>query len=294
MAEIKKCKGCLLEKSVEDFYYRKDLCKHSNICKRCQIDGKKIFRVEGMKECKHCHELKSNTEYQKAGSGNWLQPYCKPCDSIRKRGWEAENKETLKGKRSDYYLKTRVLVSNEQKELSKAKVISKLREGAKKYWLVNQMTPEEKKKRKSDCDKRYREINHEKIKAKREEYKNSGKGCEKSKAWQAKMMGNIEFRLKKNLRGRIYVALKKSVKSDTTMNLIGCSIDFFKGYVEAQFTFGMCWDNMGLWHLDHKIPCANFDLTKESQQRFCFNYTNIQPLWAIDNLRKGAKILQSA
>ena len=53
----------------------------------------------------------------------------------------------------------------------------------------------------------------------------------------------------------------------------------------------MTWDNHGEWHIDHIKPCASFDLTDADQQRECFNYTNLQPLWAKDNLSKGAKIL---
>ncbi len=56
-----------------------------------------------------------------------------------------------------------------------------------------------------------------------------------------------------------------------------------------QFTTGMTWENQGLWHLDHKRPCAAWDLTKPDEQAGCFHYTNYQPLWAKDNLSKGAK-----
>jgi HNH endonuclease. len=53
----------------------------------------------------------------------------------------------------------------------------------------------------------------------------------------------------------------------------------------------MSWDNYGRdgWHIDHIRPCASFDLTDPEQQRQCFHYTNLQPLWAADNIRKGAK-----
>lgn len=50
----------------------------------------------------------------------------------------------------------------------------------------------------------------------------------------------------------------------------------------------MTWGNMGQWHLDHKKPCAKFDLTKEADQRLCFHFMNIQPLWLVDNLIKGS------
>jgi hypothetical protein len=51
----------------------------------------------------------------------------------------------------------------------------------------------------------------------------------------------------------------------------------------------MNWENQGEWHIDHILPCASFDLTKEEEQRKCFHYTNLQPLWAKDNMIKGSK-----
>jgi len=59
--------------------------------------------------------------------------------------------------------------------------------------------------------------------------------------------------------------------------------------MEGLFKPGMTWENYGEWQVDHKIPCVNFDLAKESEQYRCFHYSNLQPLWAEDNLRKGWK-----
>lgn len=71
------------------------------------------------------------------------------------------------------------------------------------------------------------------------------------------------------------------------MELVGCSIDKLKQHLESKFTEGMSWDNYGDWHVDHIKPCASFDLSDPEQQRLCFNYKNLQPLWAADNLSKG-------
>ena len=64
-------------------------------------------------------------------------------------------------------------------------------------------------------------------------------------------------------------------------------------YIEKLFVDGMSWDNYGPtgWHIDHIKPCASFDLTNQDEQRQCFHYTNLQPLWAADNIRKGAKMV---
>ena len=71
----------------------------------------------------------------------------------------------------------------------------------------------------------------------------------------------------------------------------GCSPIFLISYLESKFTEGMTWDNHGEWHIDHIIPCCSFNLENEEEQKKCFHYTNLQPLWAKDNLRKGGKIL---
>ena len=73
------------------------------------------------------------------------------------------------------------------------------------------------------------------------------------------------------------------------MFLIGCEVDYLMFHIQNQFTKGMTWNNYGLWHIDHKRPCASFDLSKPIEQQKCFHFKNLQPLWAIGNLRKGNK-----
>ena len=91
------------------------------------------------------------------------------------------------------------------------------------------------------------------------------------------------------LRGRLYKALihDQATKSAPTLKLLGSSVAYVKKHLEAQFVDGMSWDNHGEWHIDHIRPCASFDLTDPEQQKECFNYKNLQPLWAEDNLSKG-------
>jgi hypothetical protein len=100
---------------------------------------------------------------------------------------------------------------------------------------------------------------------------------------------DIIFKLVGNLRIRINLALKGNPKDSTTLKLVGCSVDFLKQHLQSKFTKGMSWSNYGKWHVDHIRPCASFDLSKVKEQRKCFHYTNLQPLWALDNLRKKKK-----
>lgn len=77
------------------------------------------------------------------------------------------------------------------------------------------------------------------------------------------------------------------------MEMLGCSVEDLKTKLEAQFQSGMSWDNYGRtgWHIDHIRPCASFDLSDPMQQAECFHYTNLQPLWALDNMKKGSTYL---
>jgi hypothetical protein len=111
-----------------------------------------------------------------------------------------------------------------------------------------------------------------------------------------KLRTNINFRLAHYLRSRIWHTLKGINKSKSTMKLLGCSIEKLKQHLESIFQFGMSWSNYGngwngrgmkQWHIDHIIPCAKFDLSKPEEQCKCFHYTNLQPLWAKENLSKG-------
>jgi len=98
-----------------------------------------------------------------------------------------------------------------------------------------------------------------------------------------------EYVMKRRLRSRIRHALNGSVKSASTAELTGCTWDFLMKHIESQFVDGMSWENRSEWHIDHIRPCVTFDLLDEAEQRKCFHYSNLQPLWAADNLSKGAK-----
>lgn len=97
------------------------------------------------------------------------------------------------------------------------------------------------------------------------------------------------YRIKRTIRTRVWNALKGIYKCKHTEELLGCSFSELKQKLESKFSNGMSWDNYGKWHVDHIIPCNAFNLIKESEQKKCFHHTNLQPLWAVDNLRKNCK-----
>jgi hypothetical protein len=99
------------------------------------------------------------------------------------------------------------------------------------------------------------------------------------------------FKIRDDLRSKLRSNLK--IKSprilDSYNELFGCSITELKIYLENKFTEGMTWDNYGLggWHVDHLIPCAVYDLRDSEEQNKCFHYSNLQPMWAIENFDKN-------
>jgi len=102
------------------------------------------------------------------------------------------------------------------------------------------------------------------------------------------------FKMRNTLRSRIWTVLKRknTTKLVSTLTLLGVySVETVIKHIEKQFKNGMTWNNHGEWHLDHIKPCASFDLTCPVQQLACFNYKNLQPLEAFENMSKGAKII---
>jgi hypothetical protein len=99
------------------------------------------------------------------------------------------------------------------------------------------------------------------------------------------------FRLSVILRSRLTRALKSqnAKKTCSAARDCGCPISILKQKLEQQFLPGMTWDNQGLWHIDHIKPLASFDLTNPEQQKLACHWSNLQPLWAKDNLSKSDK-----
>jgi len=99
-----------------------------------------------------------------------------------------------------------------------------------------------------------------------------------------------EFKIKRRLRKAIRQAINQQSVQKKTQLALGCDIKFLRAYLETRFEEGMTWDNYGSgWHIDHVKPLASFDLSKKSEQLKANHYTNLQPLWASDNLLKGDK-----
>lgn len=145
------------------------------------------------------------------------------------------------------------------------------------------------KKCRSIKEKKYRELNPEKNKNRRKLYYETHK--EKHKEYFINRR-NVDplFKLSDNLRRRLNFFLKKEKikKHNKTFDLVGCSPTNLKGYLEKLFKSGMSWDNYGDWHIDHIIPLSSAK-NSEDLNKLC-HYTNLQPLWGVDNIKKSNKL----
>jgi len=103
---------------------------------------------------------------------------------------------------------------------------------------------------------------------------------------------NLNYRIADVLRSRTNLALRGKNKGGSARRDLGCTIEYFKAFIAMQFKPGMSWNNWAVdtWHLDHKIPLSSFDLSDREQFLKAAHYTNYQPLWAAENLSKGARL----
>ena len=211
-----------------------------------------------MKKCSTCKEDKELSEFHKNKSReDGLSHRCKHCarESVRK-----------------HYIKNRERVL-EYKKIYFKENIDKIRERKRRYRENNADKVREK-------GRLYRKNNSDKINKQKKEYMASNTETVK------------KVKLANRIRARIYKSLKMNRKCASSMELLGCDIDFLKKHLESMFKDGMTWDNHGCdgWHIDHIIPCASFDLSDPEEQKKCFHYTNLQPLWAHENFSKNAKL----
>lgn len=148
-----------------------------------------------------------------------------------------------------------------------------------------------KKMRLREKSKRYRNKHKAKINKRKKSYYAINKN-KINRYYVTKRKTNLQFKLCSILRSRLICALKNNQKVGSAVKDLGCTIDEFKTYLESKFQPGMTWDNHGHrgWHIDHIKPLASFDLSDRKQLLEACHYTNLQPLWAKDNLFKKDKL----
>lgn len=233
--ELKVCSKCSLEKSTNDFHFRKD-------------NG--VFR----KECKSCYRLQKKRHY-------------------------LHNKEKCLIRAKRYY----------NTNLEKVIVYKKLHTLKNKeyYKQYNKLRYQRNKEKILKAQKQYYLINKEYINTRNTEYRKTHRHLI-NKSLARKKKTDLNYKLKCCLRSRIRLAVKRNSKAGSTVKDLGCSINDFKLYLESKFKDGMTWENWSRngWHIDHILPLASFDLTKREDFLKACHYTNLQPLWAKENLDK--------
>ena len=220
----------------------------------------KTTKVNSTKECRVCGTVKPISEFYKGYTR------CKPCNSQQHQERLANDPEYRERRNR----RARERYANDpeyREELSR-----RSRERSQER-LAND--PEYRERRNRRDRERYANNREEIRRRERERYAN-----------------DIQHKLGKTLRCRILDAIKnqRATKATNSLELLGVDdISVVREHLEQQFRPGMTWENHGVygWHIDHIRPCASFDLTDPEQQRACFHYTNLQPLWAEENLRKS-------
>lgn len=206
----------------------------------------------------------------------------------KKRAYAAKyrekNREKMRKYQSDRYDKTRPYQKeryNKWREENKERVNRKKRENYAKN-----------KEHFKEYKRRYRKENQERENdLKRKNYAENKEHYNEYKRQYRKLQkDNPLFQLAKRIRNRTYSTFRKMKvpKKSKTQEMLGCNWEELKIHIENQFTEGMSWDRLGEIHIDHIIPLAS--ATTEEELIKLAHYTNLQPLWAEDNMAKGAKL----
>jgi hypothetical protein len=239
-----------------------------------------------MKICKKCLINKEIIEFgNNKNNKDGKSIYCFNCELIRGKEYREKNRKKI----------------NQSAKKWRKNNPEKYQESIKKYLDKNpNMTPKERlkkyresddyRKKQSDRQKEYYKNNLEKIRERRKKYYLENREQERIKndEWRKKKLKTDGFfRMKRRLRDRIRDYMKGEVIGKKTKEIVGLDYEEFKNYISSKFLNGMTWENYGEWHLDHIVPLCE---AKNIDELFKLNYyTNLQPLWAEDNLKKNRK-----
>jgi len=206
---------------------------------------------------------------------------CLTCESTTVKKWYSDKTKCEKCYRKEWYQKNKD---------SKHQIDRK-----RNYYKKNSKEIIERSK---EYNSDYYQNNKERLnKASRKRYQeNKGSLPDRSeknkKYYNNRYKNDINFKIKVNLRNRLNNAIKNNQKTGSAVSDLGCSIDEFKIHIEAQFQKGMTWGNWSKkgWHIDHIKPLVSFDLANREEFLKAVHYSNLQPLWATDNLKKSDSI----
>lgn len=239
-------------------------------------DNKNMVKIVESKSCSICRNALPIDKFTKDGTQkDGYSSYCKDCRREKDARLKLEKQDNVK---ETSITRKLCIHCNVEYDISIFLPSRKSNDGYLN--ICNNCRPKKTwtKEKQKAAEKKYIENNKDKI---RQKWRNQGQ--------------KINRRVRDSLNHRISDALtsKNLRKNNKTKELIGCSVEFLKGWIESLFKEGMSWDNYGKWHLDHVKQCCSFDLSDDNQVKQCFWWGNIQPLWAEDNLKKSDTIDES-
>lgn len=239
------------------------------------------------KICTKCHKRKKIDKFSKNKTcKDNYSTWCKSCNRKYLQSYYKKHKKEIMQYKKKYRQENKEKIKKQQKKSQKKYYKTHKRKYYKKYFQQYYLVHKEKLLKKI---REYHQNHREKLRKYNKKYLQMHRK-ERNKYIQ-KYFQNTTNRIVASLRTRVRQSLKRNSKISTTMKLMGCSIQKLRKHLENQFKRGMTWNNYGYygWHIDHIIPCSKFDLSKPKEQRKCFHYSNLQPLWATENLSKGRK-----
>jgi len=245
------------------------------------------------KKCRVCGKEKLLAEFYYQKYCKKYRTECKKCQSEQKKTYRKNNKEKvakyLKEYLKGYREKNMESISEWNKEYVKDNK-ERIARYKKEHYKIN-------KKRLNEISKKYQEDNKEKVSQYLKEYnkKNKDKILKNKRGYDAERRKDPIIRLNQNISGGIRGSLKfkgSSKKGRHWENIVNYTSQELKGHLEKLFQPGMTWNNYGKWQVDHIIPLAFFKYTStdDVEFKYCWSLTNLQPLWAEDNLRKRDKL----
>jgi hypothetical protein len=254
-----------------------------------------------MKPCTICKIEKPYSEFHKQSSRkDGYCSWCKPCKSAKKAAEYQATKEHVKSRVATYRKNNPSKVKACKAE-SHAKKPDKYKKMWADYYYANReaalLYAKSYKEKNKDAvlarGKKYYRDNSEILRAKQSEYQKRNIDARREYSreyWKRRAKKDPMCALKSLVRRRVLFAFSNHGyrKESKTQEMLGCDYATLKHHLESQFTPGMTWANRGEWHIDHIIPLAS--ASNESELIGLCHYTNLQPLWAKDNLSKGAKM----
>jgi hypothetical protein len=239
------------------------------------------------KVCKNCNIDLPITDYYKKGK-NGLYYICKKCKSEK-------NKTYMEKYLSNPVNREKIRENKRKNEKKKALENRLIKQKLKEDALILLNIEKEKKSQELERKRLAKEERNRMIAYKKtDEYKVEQKNKDNARRyerWKNKFKNDPLFALKKRLRTLIRGSFRKSGYTNFAMkteSIVGISYNEFKIYMESKFVNGMSWDNRLEWHIDHIIPLSS--AKSEDELIALSHYTNLQPLWAMDNLKKGARV----